>query len=300
LTRTHSAPRLASIALALALVVPVRAQQPVPEPMRVMSFNIRYGTANDGQNRWENRREMLFALLRAENADLIGVQEALYPQIQEILAAVPGYAVAGVGRDDGRTKGEFSAILFRANRFTLSDAGTFWFSDTPEVIASTSWGNSITRICSWARFVDRDGRAFWHYNVHLDHQSQPSRERSTELLARRIAERAGRDSRDVGRGEPAIVTGDLNVGETNPALTALVGSPSAPGPFVDTFRVLHPDAQEAGTFTGFDAARISGDKIDYIFVPRGTEVISAAIVRTSTAGRLPSDHFPVTARIRLK
>ena len=280
--------------MALALVAPSRAQQaPAAEPLLVMSFNIRYGTANDGQNRWENRREMLFALLRAENADLIGVQEALYPQIQEILAAVPGYAVAGVGRDDGRTKGEFSAILFRTNRFTLSDAGTFWFSDTPEVVASTSWGNSITRICSWARLIDRDGRAFWHYNVHLDHQSQPSRERSTELLARRIAERNS-------HGEPAIVTGDLNVGETNAALMALVGSPSAPGPFVDTFRVLHPDAKEVGTFTGFDATRISGDKIDYIFVPRGTEVISAGIVRTSTAGRLPSDHFPVTARVRLK
>ena len=285
---------LAPIVMALALVAPIRADRATAsEPMLVMSFNIRYGTANDGPNRWENRREMLFALLRAENADLIGVQEALYPQIQEILAAVPGYAVAGVGRDDGKTKGEFSAILFRANRFTLSDAGTFWFSDTPEAVASKSWGNTITRICSWARLIDRDGRAFWHYNVHLDHQSQPSRERSTELLARRIADRGS-------RGEPAIVTGDLNVGETNPALTALVGSASAPGPFVDTFRVLHPDAKEVGTFTGFDAARTSGEKIDYVFVPRGTEVLSAAIVRTSTSGRLPSDHFPVTARVRLK
>lgn len=269
------------------------AQAPVAEPLTVMSFNIRYGTANDGENRWENRRDMLFALMRAEHADLIGVQEALYSQIQEILAAVPGYAVAGVGRDDGRTKGEFSAILFRTSRFTLSDAGTFWFSDTPEVVASTSWGNTITRICSWVRLIDRDGRAFWHYNVHLDHQSQPSRERSTALLAQRIAARAD-------RGEPAIVTGDLNVGESNPALTALVGSPAAPGPFVDTFRVLYPGAKEVGTFTAFDATGIAGDKIDYVFVPRGTEVISAAIVRTATNGRLPSDHFPVTARFRLR
>jgi endonuclease/exonuclease/phosphatase family metal-dependent hydrolase len=286
--------RLTPIVLVLALVSPIRAAQaPASEPLTVMSFNIRYGTANDGENRWENRRQALFALMRAENADLIGVQEALYSQLQEILAAVPGYAVTGVGRDDGRTKGEFSAILFRTSRFTLSDAGTFWFSDTPGVVASTSWGNTITRICSWARFIDRDGRAFWHYNVHLDHQSQPSRERSTALLAQRIATRAD-------RGEPAIVTGDLNVGESNPALPALVGSASAPGPFVDTFRVLYPDAKEVGTFTGFDATRIAGDKIDYVFVPRGTEVISAAIVRTATNGRVPSDHFPVTARFRLR
>lgn len=286
--------RLALAALVLALASPLRATQaPVAEPMTVMSFNIRYGTANDGENRWENRREMLIELMRSENADLIGLQEALYGQIQEILVAVPGYAVAGVGRDDGMTKGEFSAILFRTNRFTLSDAGTFWFSDTPEVVASKSWGNSITRICSWARLIDRNGRAFWHYNVHLDHQSQPSRERSTELLARRIADRSG-------RGEPAIVTGDFNVGESNPALPALVGTLTTPGPFIDTFRVLYPDVTEAGTFTGFDPARTKGDKIDYVFVPRGTEVLSAAIVRTVTDGRLPSDHFPVIARVRLK
>ena len=168
------------------------AQAPAAEPLTVMSFNIRYGTANDGENRWENRRDALFELLRTEDADVIGLQEALSFQIQEIVAAVPGYAVTGVGRDDGRTKGEFSGILFRTSRLTVSEAGTFWLSDTPEVVASTTWGNTITRICSWARFVDKDGRAFWHYNVHLDHQSQPSRERSAELLARRIAARDDR------------------------------------------------------------------------------------------------------------
>jgi endonuclease/exonuclease/phosphatase family metal-dependent hydrolase len=277
----------------VSCAVSAQSPQAAAEPLTVMSFNIRYGTANDGENRWENRKAALFALLKTENADVIGLQEALYPQIQEILAAVPGYAVTGVGRDDGRTKGEWSGILFRTSRLSLSDAGTFWFSDTPEVVASKTWGNTITRICSWARFVDRDGRAFWHYNVHLDHQSQPSRERSGELLASRIASREA-------RGEPAIVTGDFNVGESNPALVPLVGSVASPGRFVDSFRVLYPAETVAGTFTGFDPTRITGDKIDYVLVPRGTEVMAAAIVRTATNGRVPSDHFPVTARIRLK
>ncbi|MCR4375610.1 MAG: endonuclease/exonuclease/phosphatase family protein, partial [Acidobacteria bacterium] len=121
----------------------------------------------------------------------------------------------------------------------------------------------------------------------------PSRERSAELLARRIA---ARDD----RGEPAFVTGDFNVGETNPALVPLVGTAAAPGRFVDAFRVMAPAATEAGTFTAFDPARTTGDKIDYVLVPRGTEVLGAAIVRTARNGRLPSDHFPVTARVRLK
>jgi endonuclease/exonuclease/phosphatase family metal-dependent hydrolase len=263
-------------------------------PLTVMSFNIRYGTANDGEDRWELRRGLLFGVVRDANADLVGLQEALDGQIQELLTALPQYGVVGVGRDDGRTKGEYAAILYRRDRFRVSDAGTFWFSDTPEIIASKSWGNTITRICTWARFVDRDGQAFWHYNVHLDHQSQPSRERSAGLLAERIAARRVLT-------EPAIVTGDFNVGETNPAIMRLTAPQNgAAALFIDTFRARHPDEKTAGTFTGFKFGVTTGDKIDYVLVQPGTEVLEAAIVRTSRNERYPSDHFPVVARVVLR
>lgn len=262
------------------------------EPLMVMTFNIRYGTAKDGENDWSARRSMLFEVVRDANADLIGLQEALDFQIDEILAAVPGYAVVGVGRDDGAEKGEYSAILFRKDRFHVAEAGTFWFSDTPSVVASKSWGNNITRICTWARFIDRDGRGFYHFNLHLDHQSQPSRERSTVLLRGRI------DTR--GTPDPVIVTGDFNVGESNPALATLTvpGGTGAPV-FLDTFRVLHAGAQNVGTFSGFKFGTEGADKIDYVLVQPGTEVMSAEIVRFSRNNRYPSDHFPVTARVRL-
>ena len=264
------------------------------QPLTVMSFNIRYGTANDGENHWTRRREMLFDVVREHNADLVGVQEALAGQIDEIVAAVPVYAVVGVGRDDGRARGEFSAILFRRDRFRVADSGTFWFSDTPAVPGSKSWGNSITRIATWARFIDRDGSGFYLFNLHLDHQSQPSRERSTELLLQRIAARAVPT-------EPVVITGDFNVGEGNLALRVLLGAPGAPGaPFIDTFRAKQPDAKDVGTFNGFKFGATTGDKIDYVLVPPGTEVIDAAIVRTSRESRYPSDHFPVIARVRLK
>jgi endonuclease/exonuclease/phosphatase family metal-dependent hydrolase len=275
------------------------AQVAAREPLTVMSFNIRYGTAQDGDNHWTARKEMLFDLVRAQNADIIGLQEALDSQIREITAAAPGYAVVGVGRDDALAKGEYSAILFRTDRLHVAESGTFWFSDTPEVPASKTWGNNITRICTWARFIDRDGRGFWHFNLHLDHQSQPSRERSTELLRRRIDARAF-------SAEPVVVTGDFNVGEGNPALRALVAPPrsaSATGetapPFVDTFRVLHPGESVVGTFNGFKFGQVNGDKIDYVLVPPGTEVLTADILRTSRSERYPSDHFPVVARVRL-
>ena len=279
-----------SIFLALAIVAALaQAAAPGREPLKVMTFNIRYGTANDGDNRWALRKGFLNDLVKEQNADLIGLQEALDFQIDEIVAANPIYGVIGVGRDDGARKGEYAAILYRRDRFHVADAGTFWFSDTPNVVASKSWGNNITRICTWARFVDRDGRAFWHFNAHLDHQSQPSRERSTQLLRQRIDQRPFPN-------EPVVVTGDFNAGEKNPA----VASMTAGGTFVDTFRLQHPDEQTAGTFTGFDPTETTGDKIDYIFAPAGTDVMRAEIVRTARAGKLPSDHFPVVAQFSFR
>ena len=286
--------RLLIAFLVLLPSVSVGARAFGTEALTVMSFNIRYGTAKDGDNGWSQRRSILFDLLREQDADLIGLQEALDSQIAEIVAAVPGYGVIGVGRDDARNGGELSAILFRADRFRAAEAGTFWFSDTPSIPASTSWGNNITRICTWARLIDRNGAAFWHFNVHLDHQSQPSRERSTELLRQRI------DSRPFP-AEPVIITGDFNVGETNRAMSTLTGGrvTDVPRPFLDTFRVLHPDESEAGTFNGFKFGNTRGEKIDYVLVQQSVEVLKAEIIRTDKDGRYPSDHFPVTARVRL-
>jgi endonuclease/exonuclease/phosphatase family metal-dependent hydrolase len=289
-------PRWACAALLAAFFVlppPSEAGAQDDGSLVVMSFNIRYGTASDGENRWENRREAVFGLLGSEDPDLIGVQEALAFQLDEMRAASPVYGIVGVGRTDGRRDGEFAAILFRRDRFQVAASGTFWLSDTPEVVASRSWGNTIPRICTWARFIDRDGRAFWLYNVHLDHQSQPSRERSVGLLLERIAVRPALD-------EPVIITGDFNAGEDNPAMAPLIGSPGGRPPrFADAFRVRHSDATTVGTFTGFEIGRTSGPKIDYVLVEPDVEVVSAEIVRTVTDGRYPSDHFPVVARVRL-
>jgi endonuclease/exonuclease/phosphatase family metal-dependent hydrolase len=266
-------------------------QAPAPQPaaaapLTVMSFNIRYGTANDGDNPWLKRRDQLFDLLREQQADVVGLQEALHGQVEEILQAVPGYDYVGVGRGDGRRAGEYAAILFKSSRLRVRRSDTFWFSDTPGVVKSTSWGNQIERICTWAYFEDREGPSFFLYNVHLDHISQPSREKSVGLLLERVK---ARDPK-----APAVVTGDFNAGENNPAAAAMRTS------FADTFRLLHPDAAQAGTFNGFKLGQTGGDKIDFVFVEPGTEVLAAEIVRASRDGRYPSDHFPVTARIRLR
>ncbi len=264
-----------------------RAQSLPSTTLRVMSFNIRYGSAKDGDNHWERRKDLLIDTLRSEAPDILGVQEALHPQLAYIMEALPDYAMVGVGRDDGQRAGEYSSILYRRTRLAASRSDTFWFSDTPERVASKSWGNNITRICTWAQLSTPDGRSLYVYNVHLDHQSQPSRERAASMLRARV------EARDPVL--PVIVMGDFNAGERN----AAVASMTAGSLLRDTFRVRHPDASPVGTFTGFTFGQVNGEKIDHIFATADLQVVDAAIVRTDRSGRYPSDHFPVTATLRL-
>lgn len=261
-----------------------------PDPIRVMSFNIRYGTADDGRNSWEFRRDLVGQVIRQHDPDILGVQEALAFQIRELEEVLPNHRRIGVGREDGVAAGEFAAIYYRSQRFEVDSSGTFWLSETPEVPGSMHWGNRITRICTWVRLIDRSSdHAFYVFNLHLDHQSQPSRERSVELVARHITERLHDD--------PVILMGDFNAGEDNPAMRYLRGETTGPAIQVtDTFRAVYPDATETGTF-GAWVGETSGDRIDAILV-WGFEIVDAGIVRDNRDGRYPSDHFPVTASLR--
>ncbi len=269
--------------------------------LRLMSFNIRYGSANDGENHWKNRREMVFDVFRNHRPDIVGLQEALDFQIAEIRKAIAKYGQIGVAREDGKTEGEYSALLYRLDRFDVDESGTFWFSNTPQVPGSNHWGNACVRICTWARFIEKkSGRAFYVFNLHLDHVSQPSREKSAVLLAQRVNQRKHRD--------PFIVTGDFNAGESNPVVMYLKGRTTLSGadgresenplPMVDTFRVLHPDIEDVKTGHSFKGTR-KGNKIDYIFTPSSIRVLEAQILYDNIDGRYPSDHFPVTATLRL-
>jgi endonuclease/exonuclease/phosphatase family metal-dependent hydrolase len=251
--------------------------------LRVLTYNIRYGTAADGPDAWEHRRGLALRVIAEERPHIIGVQEALRFQLDEVAAAFPRFGEVGVGRDDGREAGEYSAILFDVELFSLLETDTFWLSDTPRTVGSTSWGNSIPRIVTWARFRDRrTDRTFYVYNTHWDHASQPSRIRSAELLLDRIDQRTHPD-------DPVLLTGDFNVGERNPAFAALLA-----GGFTDTFRAVHPAATDVGTFHGFEGDR-GGAKIDGVLATAGWRVRDAWIVTLNEDGRYPSDHFPVMA-----
>ncbi len=250
--------------------------------LRVLTFNLRYKNSNDKeQTSWDVRREIA--------ADLIGYQEALRPMLDELKTKVEGYEEIGVGREDGKTKGEYSAIWVRRERFTVQDSGTFWLSETPDVPNSMSWGNKITRICTWAKLEDKVTRKIFHfYNLHLDHQSQEARFKGTAQVLKFM------ESREPA--QPYVLTGDFNAGEDNPVVTSIIASPLKP---VDSWRRLHPDIvpAESGTFHSF-TGKLSEAKIDHIFVPATAKLIDAEIMHFNKDGTYPSDHFPVRATVK--
>jgi endonuclease/exonuclease/phosphatase family metal-dependent hydrolase len=257
--------------------------------VRTVSFNIRYGTARDGDHVWPNRRAHVVSTLRTLAPHIAGIQEALDFQLAEIDSALPRYQRLGVGRDDGATKGEYAALLVDTTRFAVITSGTFWLSDTPDVVASKHWGNNITRITTWARLVDRHtGDTVRVYNAHWDHESQPSREKSAALVRARIAA----DGRPT---DGILLMGDFNSDESNPAFQALV-APGTPS-LRDTYRALHPQATVVGTFNSFRGDS-TGGKIDAVLMGPGWTPIGAGIDRTRFDTLWASDHFAVWAVVR--
>ncbi len=268
-----------------AALVEVDAQA----PLRVVSFNIRYGTANDGDHVWPNRRQHVITTIRDHSPHLLGLQEVLAFQFKEIGAALPRYHAIGVGRDDGVEKGEYAAILVDTARFDIQKYGQFWFSDTPHVPGSKHWGNNITRLCTWVRVIDRaTGDSISVFNVHWDHESQPSRMKSADLILSKIPSIAGNDA--------VILMGDFNAGLTNSAIRKLVSDTAVR--LRETSQVIDPRASQEGTFHGFRGVT-NGERIDAIFTSPGIEVVSFHTDTRKFGDLWPSDHFPVMALLRV-
>jgi endonuclease/exonuclease/phosphatase family metal-dependent hydrolase len=261
------------------------------ETVRVLTFNLRYLTESDtGWKAWSQRRDAASELIKKDAADFIGVQEALRAQLDDVKARVPGYGELGVGREDGKEKGEYSAILYREAGWTVSASGTFWLSDTPEVVASTTWGNKTTRVCTWGRFKHKvSGHELFVFNAHLDHQSQPSREKAVALILQRI--------RDRGSEAPVIFMGDFNATPANAAVKAALKGPPV---FTDAWLTLNKDTpeSEAGTFHAYTGNKSNG-RIDYIFCSPEFTPVESSIMHDEKDGKYPSDHFPVRATLKL-
>lgn len=267
----------------------VSPNQCLPQPLRVGTFNVRFASSNDGEHLWERRRERLAALLRSWEPDVLGLQEPLRSQIDDILQALPEYAHAGVGRDDGVAAGEFCPIFYRRSRFRLLESGTFWLSEEPEQPGSMGWGARHARICTWGHLAEQGSEAaFYLYNVHLDHEAQEARESGLALVLERIRQRPAAD--------PVILTGDFNAGPDNPAVIR-VQQPASP---VSRSALSAADSADAGagTFHGFTGQAMKSP-IDYIFVSPEWRVLEGAVMRGDGLRPFVSDHFPVAATLEL-
>jgi endonuclease/exonuclease/phosphatase family metal-dependent hydrolase len=263
--------------------------------VRVMSFNIRYGTAKDGDNHWDKRREFLLETIKAFDPDLLGTQETLAFQRDYLAKQLPQYEVSGVGRDDGAERGEMAALYYKRERFERLDGGHFWLSETPEIAGSKSWDTALTRMVTWVKLRDRrqpKAKPLVFFNTHFDHQGVVARLESARLLHRRVAGMS-KDCR-------VIVTGDFNSDEGSEPYRALFQADTNGQALLrDTYRLAHPTrASNEGSFSGFKAEATSGPRIDWIGISKDWQVVRATIDHTAREGRTPSDHFPVTAVVK--
>jgi endonuclease/exonuclease/phosphatase family metal-dependent hydrolase len=254
----------------------------------IATYNLRY--AGDAPpNAWAQRRPLLQALLDRYRPDLIGTQEGLYSQLKDIAADQPGYDWIGLGRDGG-SHGEFMAIFYRRDRLEPLEYDHFWLSDTPQVIASSTWGNGVRRMVTWARFRDRaTGREFYFWNTHLDHEVQLAREKSAELIRQRIGQ--------LPSGTPLFLVGDFNaVARENRAYEILTRDAG----LTDTwFAARERRNEDANSFTGFGPLLREGKRIDWILARGAMDVRATEAVTLQPDGRWPSDHLPVMAWVTL-
>lgn len=254
--------------------------------MLVMSYNIRYDNPDDGINAWDNRKGQVVSLIDYYHPDVFGLQEALLHQIRFLDNTLTDYSWVGVGRDDGKEKGEFSPVFFDTSKLSVIEWGTFWLSPDSDK-PSVGWDAALPRICTWVRFKDLPtGNEIYFFNTHFDHRGEQARVESSKLIIRKISENSS---------ENVILTGDFNQNPQSDGYkaitTLLVDSSLGTGP--------HSYGPK-GTYSGFESGKELGERIDYIFISKDLKATRFRTITDNNGMHYPSDHLPVIAEISIK
>jgi endonuclease/exonuclease/phosphatase family metal-dependent hydrolase len=256
-----------------------------PRSIRFMTFNIRFDTDRDEptRNRWKHRVTSVIETVRSYDPHVVGFQEALRGQLDDLVLAFPDFLAVGKPRESGEV-GEYVPILLDRKRFDVGSAGDFWLSPTPDVQGSRGWDAGNPRHCTWVTGRERSsGFRFAVFNTHLDRWGTLARLEAARLIVARVT---------LAPQLPAVVLGDFNAEEDSEPLDLFRTSGLR-----DTFRDIRPEAIDVQTVHHY--RELSGSrKIDYVMCDARWDVVAADIIREPAAGRLPSDHFPVTAELR--
>jgi len=252
-------------------------------PVKLMTFNIRYGTANDGENRWEFRKDLVVETIASQTAAVVAIQEALPFQLSFLQDAMPQYKKVGVHRSGGKS-GEFSGLLVDTLQLEILDSGQMWLSETPEEIASVGWDAALARTATWAivRSVGTSGPSFLVIGTHFDHKGTVARLESAKL----IVQKANELSQE--KQLPVVIMGDLNCTPAPESAPMQVIAEAGFTPAVAT--------HSGGTFHGFSGDS-DGRRIDYILLNDKWKHYGATILRPRRDGKSASDHDPVVALV---
>ena len=278
--------KLTTLFLALLLSCSLSAQQ-----LYVGTYNIRYNNPNDEKegNAWAQRCPQLCDFINFEQPEIFGTQEVLVDQLHDLMKGLDSYGYIGVGRDDGKEKGEYAAIFYKKNQLSLLDSGNFWLSSTPER-ASLGWDAACIRICTWGKFQDKvSGKQFYFFNTHMDHVGTVARRESARLILKRINQ--------LSKGLPTILTGDFNVDQTDEIYQIFSNSGVLRDCYTNALQRMAP----TGTWNDFMQDSHSKSRIDHIFVSSDFKVPHYAIFTNSywlgKSRRNISDHYPVMVKL---
>ena len=251
--------------------------------VKVMTYNIRYDTPSDSVNQWGKRADKVYALLKKHDPDIIGIQEALHNQVIDLVTNLPAYSFVGVGRDDGKTKGEYSAILYKKSMFSVLRQNTFWLSETTEVVGSKNWDAAITRVATWAAMRDiNSGEEFFVLNTHFDHIGKEARTKSASIIKSKLE--------SLAQGLPVIVTGDLNCTRQDPPFATLTKKQG--------MILIDPvNGNPPGTFCSFKVNSIECRPIDYILHNGDWTSDGYSVINDNDGKHYPSDHLPVMVKL---
>lgn len=280
----------------------------------VGTYNIRNHNSGDDAagNVWSTRCKVICDQMNFEDPDIFGTQEVLHEQLADLTAGLDGYAYIGVGRDDGKTGGEYSAIFYKKDRIKLLRNGNFWLNETPDT-PKLGWDAACIRICTWGEFEQKDTKfKFYYFNLHMDHVGVVARREGAKLVVKKIKE--------IAKGAPVVLTGDFNVDQNNEIYEIFTKS----GVLKDSYVCSRLRFAENGTFNSFDSNLKTDSRIDHVFVSPSFDVDRYGVLtnvywtpaktsgQSSVKGkdapqeisfdkydrRTPSDHYPVLVKMR--